>query len=274
MKKGILLAVVAGMAALVTLTSNSTGPGSNRTGSKGGAVSCGTCHGSSATSGINVAFVLDSAGTTVNRYKAGMSYTLKMIGTNTTTFNLPKYGMQLSMVSGSGSTAVNAGTFSGLPAGVASHTTSSISILEHNTRLSPATGTGSTGTTCEVAVTWTAPSAGTGTVTAWGIVNAVNTSPSSDDAGDKWNGAHTSFTELVNTTDVPAVAVGVVKFYPNPVRDVLYIDGYSGCVDLCDIYGRKVASGIGEISTANLPSGFYYASYIENGTKQVSMIVK
>ncbi len=274
MKKKILLSVIAGIGIFVTLTSDSSGPGANRTGSKGGAIGCGTCHGSSATTGVGIAFILDSAGTPVTRYKAGMSYTLKMIGTNTTTLILPKFGMQLSMVSGSGTTAANAGTFSGLPAGVASHTTSAINILEHTMRLSPATGTGSTGTTYEVDVTWTAPAAGTGTVTAWGVINAVNTSPSGDDPGDKWNGAHTSFAELVNTSDVQNVAANQVKIYPNPVQDVLHIDGYNGEVVIHDIYGRVVASGRGEINTAQLLPGFYYVSYFVNGGKEIHTIIK
>lgn len=273
MKKRFLLLPLFGAFAYVTLSSDSNGPGGNKTGSHGASAGCGSCHGSSATAGVTLSFVLDSAGTPVTRYKPGMTYTLKMTGTNTTSNNLPKYGTQLSMVSGSGSSSVNAGTFSGLPAGTATHTSSGITILEHTQRLSPASGTGSTGTTYEVSVSWTAPAAGTGTVTAWGVINAVNTSPSSDDAGDKWNTGSASFTELPSTTAVANVAVADVNIFPNPVADQLHINGYNGTYMVFDVNGKMVASGTATnntvIDAANWNAGLYIVKFDGQAAKAI-----
>ncbi len=279
MKKRFLLLPLFGAFAYLTLSSDSNGPGGNKTGSHGGSASCGSCHGNSATSGVTLSFVLDSAGTPVTRYKPGMSYTLKMTGTNTTSNNLPKFGMQMSMVSGSGSSSVNAGTFSGLPAGTATHTSSGITILEHTQRLSPASGTGATGTTYEVSVTWTAPVAGTGTVSVYGILNAVNTSPSSDDAGDKWNTGNASFTELpASNVGVNNVAAAAINVYPNPVSNMFTVAGVNGTVQVFDVNGKMIATvavnNTATIDASGWANGMYILSVNNAGTTTTKTIVK
>lgn len=278
MKKSFLLLPLIGAFIYVTMSSDSNGPGGNRTGSHGtSGVGCGGgCHGSSSTAGITISFELDSAGVPVNRYMPGMTYTLKMTGTNTTANNLPKYGMQLSMVAGSGSSSTQAGSFSGLPTGVSSHTSGGITILEHNQRLSPATGTGATNTTYEVSVTWTAPAAGTGMVSAYGVINAVNTSPASDDAGDKWNTANTSFTELPIPTSVENVTSANANIYPNPVTDVLNISGYSGMVQVYSADGRLITSidNATSISTTNWAPGMYIVTIGSGNGTIVKQVIK
>ena len=124
MKKTFLLLPIIGAFAYITLSSNHNGYGSNRTGSHGGTVGCGSgCHASTATAGVTMGIELDSAGVPVTHYKAGMSYVLKMTGTNTTTNTLPKFGAQLTVVSGSGSTSVDRGsTFSSVPTGMSTYT--------------------------------------------------------------------------------------------------------------------------------------------------------
>ena len=280
MKKRALLIPVFGIFAYLTLSSDSNGPGGNKTGSHGAGAGCGSCHGNSATSGVTVTFELDSAGTPVTRYKPGMLYTLKMIGTNTTTNSLPKYGTQLSVVKGSGTSSTNAGTFSSLPTGTATHTSSGITILEHTTRLSPATGTGATGTTYVVSVGWTAPAAGTGTVSAYGVINAVNTSPSSDDAGDKWNTANASFTELPSATiGVENVTLTDVNVYPNPVNNILNVSGYQGAITIFDMNGKIVATENATnantmINTSAWAAGLYIVTLQNNGIVTTKTIVK
>lgn len=261
MKKRFLLVPLFGVFAYVTLSSDSNGPGGNKTGSHGASAGCGSCHGSSATSGVTLSFVLDSAGTPVTRYKPGMTYTLKMTATNTTSNNLPKFGTQMSVVSGSGSSSTNAGQFQSWPASTDTFRTGGICILEHTARLSPATGTGSTGTTYEVSTMWKAPAAGTGTVTVYGVVNAVNTSPSDDDAGDKWNTGNTSFTELPSTTAIANVSAASINIFPNPVGDQLNIADYNGAYMVFDVNGKLVASGNvannSTINTSSWPAGLY-----------------
>lgn len=281
MKKSFLLLPLIGAFVYVTMSSDSNGPGGNRTGSRGGTIGCGGggCHGSSANTGITVAFELDSAGTPVTRYKPGMTYTLKMTGTNTTSSSLPKFGMQMSMVSGSGSSSVNQGaSFASLPSGVSSHTSSTITILEHNQRLSPTSGTGGTSTTYVVSASWTAPAAGTGTVTAWGVVNAVNNSPANADAGDLWNGGSASFTELPSNVGVNNVAAATITVYPNPVSNVFTVSGVNGTVNVFDVNG-KIISTVSVNNTAAIDAsawanGVYFLSISNDGQVISKTIVK
>jgi hypothetical protein len=95
MKKQVLIITVcAGLGALM-FSSYGAGPASNgydctgaeTAGSLGNFTGCssgGGCHKNSVTTTVGVALELDSAGVPVTRYKAGMTYTVKLTGTNGT----------------------------------------------------------------------------------------------------------------------------------------------------------------------------------------------
>lgn len=279
MKKRFLLLPLLGLGLYFSLTSSSNGYNQNRTGSHGGTVGCGSCHGSSAVSGITVAVELDSAGTPVTRYKPGMTYTIKLTGTNTTSSTLPAFGMELSVVSGSGTSSANAGTLSGYPSTVSPATGSgSITYLTHNTPISPASGTGASGTTYVVTTTWTAPAAGTGTVTAYGLINAVNNN-GNDDNGDKWNTANASFTELpASGVGVNNVAASDINVYPNPVSSVLNVTGVNGSVQVFDVNGKLISSvsvnNSATIDASGWANGLYFVSINNAGQVTNKTIVK
>lgn len=262
MKKAFLLIPLLGFGLYLSLSSNKTGYGSNVTGSHGGTVGCTTCHGS-AQAGVGITIELDSAGTPVTRYKAGKTYTLKVKGVNhTTATNLAGYGGQLSIVSGSGTSSVNAGTLSSPSTGTTIRTGSgSVKFVEHTTRLSPVSGTGDTGTTYEISATWTAPTTnGTGTIKAYGIINAVNCN-NNDGSGDYWNSGNASFTELLPGVGVEDVNAPAVSVYPNPVSDVLNLSGFNGTVKIYTSAGRLVATasatGNAAINTSSWAAGMY-----------------
>ena len=280
MKKRALLLPLAGICLYVSLSSNINGYGSNRTGSHGSSVGCGSCHGSTAT-GIAVTFELDSAGTPVTRYKPGMSYTLKMTGTNNTAAtNLNGFGCQLSVVSGSGTTSVNAGTMSAAPANTSFNVGSgSINYLEHTNRIAATTGGGAAGSTYVISVSWTAPAAGTGTVKAYGLINAVNCN-NNDGGGDYWNSANTSFTELPSTTiGVENVTLTDVNVYPNPVNNILNVSGYQGAITIFDMNGKIIATENATnantmINTSAWAAGMYIVTLQNNGIVTTKTIVK
>jgi hypothetical protein len=173
---------------------------------------------------------LDSAGIAVTNYKPGMSYTLKVTGTNTSTSSLPKFGFQVTVVNSSGagtSAAVLAGALgtTGLPTGVRYTSAASgcgIDILEQSSARTATTGGGATGSTYVMSgLPWIAPAAGTGTVVIYGCINAVNGTGGS--SGDRWNNGSASITELpaVNNS-VVTVSNGIsVKAFPNPVSNNL-----------------------------------------------------
>ncbi|PQJ10407.1 hypothetical protein CJD36_010540 [Flavipsychrobacter stenotrophus] len=281
MKKRALLLPLAGIFLYVTLSSYASGYGSNRTGSHGSTVGCGSCHGSTA-SGIAVTFELDSAGTPVTRYKPGMSYTLKMTGTNNTTAtNLNGFGCQLSVISGSGTSSVNAGTMSGAPASTGFNAgTGGINFLEHSSRIAATTGGGAVGSTYVISVSWTAPAAGTGTVKAYGLINAVNCN-GNDGGGDYWNSANTSFTELPAGANVSVanVTLSDLNVYPNPVNNILNISGYQGAIAIFDVNGKVVATENATnantmINTSAWAAGMYMVTLQNNGIVTTRTIVK
>ena len=221
-KRIVLFTLIAGISYLI-FSSYSAGPGTNSydcsgadvnsgSGNPAGCTTGGGCHGSAATPGITFTIEIDSAGTpvstspTTGHYTPGYTYTIKITGTNTTTSSLPKWGFQVAATNGAvaATVPVNAGTLqsTGLPTGIhyvaAPGTTATFfaNVVEHDTRLSPTSGTGGTGTVYSTSFTWTAPVAGTGVVSLFGALNAVNNNGSAD-AGDLWNTAQLILNEIV-----------------------------------------------------------------------------
>ncbi|MGZ4033537.1 MAG: T9SS type A sorting domain-containing protein [Bacteroidia bacterium] len=176
---------------------------------------------------INVNLELDSAGMPVTHYVGGMEYSLKLTGTNVSSDSLPYFGFQVSSIAGDTSAAfpVNAGTWTP-PFPAATHysppqpTYFNLGLMEQNPPHPVTTGTGTMGSTYEVAINWTAPVAGTGDVSFWGVVNAINNNGHED--GDNYNNNHMivrewplplGINESINSTDF--------LVYPNPVVDQL-----------------------------------------------------
>lgn len=261
----------------------------------------GGCHGNSATAGITVNLELDSAGgAPVLKYKGGKTYTFKITGQNTTTGNLPKFGFQVSCILGDSArvTPTNAGAFaqSGLPAGVhfasAQATYYVTDIVEHDQSLSPDSLTGGKGTIYRESFNWTAPVKGTGTVSFWGVLNAVNGNGNAD-GNDKWNTKQLIVEEdtssgTVNEIAEAGIGNAMLNVYPNPAIEMVNIDllnASEGTYDLniIDLQGRILEShrfGVAgnysktTINTANWPAGIYFAEMVKGGDKRVMRFVK
>lgn len=167
----------------------------------GNSAGCGQgCHTSGTTTTINIE--LDSAGIPTTRYVAGKSYTVKLTGKNTSTTSLPKFGFQIGSIVGASATTtpVNAGSW------VAPFPTNTkyvapkagkfvVGIVEQTAALAATSGSGGNGTTYVQTFNWTAPASGTGTISFWAVINAVNGNGS--DSGDKYNTGHVTITELI-----------------------------------------------------------------------------
>ncbi len=206
MKKRVLLGTLVAAMVYVFASSYSSMPGASGIDGTGaeGAGGC-SCHGG-VTTGITIGLELDSAGVAVTRYVGGQTYTIKITGTNTTTSNLPGFGFQVAAVLNAGAgttTAANAGTLasSGLPTSCVNDLIGggTINVVEHSSTIGASTGTGTTGSTYVESISWTAPTAGTGTIKLYGVVNAVNENGST--SGDHWNNKNVTITE-----EVPGVA--------------------------------------------------------------------
>lgn len=249
----------------------------------------GGCHSSSATAGIAVTLELDSAGMPTTHYVGGMSYTVVITGTNNTSNNLPKFGMQIACVKGTtpSATPTQTGTWNGpYPLGThysAPATYFLVGVVEHGTRLSPFSGTGGNGTVYKETFKWTAPMSGTGTISFWGALNAVNNNGSAD-GGDLWNVTHIVINEW-NLTSVASIRNNAFNMgiFPNPANEHATLE-YSlketsdVQADLYNICGQKVCTLFNGTQTAgehaqviniaslNLKRGIYIVA-INDGTK-------
>lgn len=284
MKKRFLLLPLAAGFAYFTLSSNSGGYPTNKTGSDSSSVTgCGGsgCHGSATTSGLMMTILLDSAGsgTFVTKYTPGKQYVVRLAGTTPIGSSLPKFGFQLSVIKGTaGSSAVNAGTWGTLPTNVSLSSTSP-AYLTHD---APLSGTSITGGVYidSVNIPWTAPAAGTGTVRMYGVLNAVNDN-SNADATDKYNTKTAQFAEMT-TSGVAEVGSNSEAFVgPNPVSNMLTVSlpgNTAAHIVVTGLDGRVahvcMATGTANINTADWVAGIYYVRVIANGTSKVYPVVK
>ena len=305
-KSNILLLAVMAICALF-LTSYESGPahhsGLDCTGAEtdnGNPTGCstGNCHGNTATTGIVVTLELDSAGTPVTSYKGGLNYTVKLTGTNTTTNTEPDFGFQMACITGSTPSAspVNAGTWqqSGLPTGVRYSPAQSGSfmanVVEHSTALSATSGTGGSGTVYTVSVNWTAPAAGTGTVSIWAVLNATDGLDVASGFLDFWNTKTLVLQEDTSTaTSINATGNELaVNIYPNPTTDFVEVElnnaAYGPCsINAYDAEGRKVLSAVKEtegnstkavLNTGNWQAGIYLLQITQGSNQKVIRLVK
>ena len=247
------------------------------------------CHSTTATSTIGVVIELDSNGTTpTTHYKGGMTYTVKITGTNTGA-TLAKYGFQLSAIVGTASaaTVTDAGTFAttGLPTSTRISPPQSgatyLTVAEQSTAITLSGGTFSK------SFSWTAPVTGTGAIAFFGAANFVNGNGNAD-AGDLWNTTSAVINEW-STVSVPNVVNNIdVNIFPNPIANSMNVaigNVAAGNYEVCvfDLNGKMVActsfvaTGSAQnasINTANLVAGVYNV-VISNGTdKKVVSVVK
>ena len=130
------------------------------------------------------------------------------------------------------------------------------------------------------------PAAGTGTVSFWGVVNAVNGDGSASSA-DKWNLNHIIITELIPTGISEATQNVGLSAFPNPVNDNLHIN-----MDLIQtgnyilsifnltgdkILDRKIEVGLSSaenINTADWNPGVYEIVLENETVRKVIKVIK
>ncbi len=285
MKKQILLLTAASAFAYITLSSNlggaanpTTGGGGNRTGAKLSSTTCGGsgCHGTGTTTTVAIAVM--SGSTAVTQYVPGNTYTVTITGSNTS--SLPKFGFQFAAVSGTGAAQVQAGTFSGLPTNVASHTYSLLNLIEQTSQLNGTSGSYTT------SFNWTAPSTAVGPITMYCTLNAVDGNGSENSADISGN---TSTTLAVSTTAVPSMSTKTtVKAYPNPAVNDINVqmdNAYAGnyTIQAFDMNGKIVTKQIVNVNggsntttlnTSNWARGNYHIAIEKEGFRKVIPVVK
>jgi hypothetical protein len=287
MKKITFVYVLAAVCCFFIMTSYKTGAGTHGwdcTGAETGLsnpAGCASCHGSAATAAITLSLELDSVGVPVTHYSPGMAYTVTITGTNTGTVSLPKFGLQIGAIKGSVAvvTPVNAGTWM-MPFPASTHYAAPqagnfvVGVVEHTAAIAATTGTGGTGTTYVKTFNWMAPAAGTGTISLWAVLNAVNNN-GTDDTGDKWNKTHIIINEWVTPAGIAdkATADFNVSLFPNPTSDKIHFTytlnkRSNVSVNIMDINGKQISSLLNETqnegtqtldaSAASLNKGNYF----------------
>jgi len=219
LKNTILLFLTAGIGWLA-LTSYSSGPAFGGLGDLSSSnCSGGGCHSvnSSATVVQNVVLVDVSGGTLTpaGQYIPGRTYAVSILGSlSPANASLTHFGFQTTARDNSNSTVgtVNLSGTSQIRIYSAGNRTG----VEHSTKIAKNSGGFLTKTW-----QWTAPPAGTGSVTFHTIINAVNNN--SAVTGDQPNADTTVFTEATLSVDDVATA-SQLAISPNPAKDRIRID--------------------------------------------------
>ena len=271
-RRAILFIVTLSMIYIV-LAGYKAGPGSKGwdcTGAESGLGNPAGCHGSkchatAANSSIDMTVELDSTGgVPTTHYIPGATYTVKLFATNNTALSLTKFGLQIGSIKGAtaAATPVNAGSWPA-PYPTDTHFASPqagnfvVGVVEHTAPLSPASGSGGSGTTYSQSFNWTAPAKGTGTISIWSAINAVNNDGTAD-AGDTWNLSNIVINEWTSITGIDnSNAVARLQAYPNPVVDQLNLkltnelgDG-KYTVTIFDLDGKRISTQIFELHDAS-----------------------
>jgi len=285
MKKRVLLFSVVMLLGYISLSSYQSGLaliyGQNATGANGTATSCGGggCHGGNSAN-TTVTITVDSGTIAVNHYKPGKTYTIRIHGTNSS--NLAAFGFQFSSVSGTGTSQVNAGSYGTLPTGIHSATISGIKIVEQSYALRPAIAG-----VYDTSFSWTAPAAGTGTVTMYCTLNSVNGNGTNDPA-DVSHNTNTQLTELSSVTVNNVFDNMSLNLYPNPVVNTLHVQmaqategNYS--IAVFDLNGKMLLHEETvvnnnnyemSINTSNWNSGLYLVQIAKDGAVKTMKVIK
>ncbi|MBS1584061.1 MAG: T9SS type A sorting domain-containing protein [Bacteroidetes bacterium] len=289
MKKKIVLFTTAAGLIYMSLSSYRSGPGlngENRTGARNSTTNCGGggCHGG-ASANTTVAIIVDSTGNVpVTSYVPGMTYTILINGGNTS--SLPNFGFQFTAVKGTGASQTDAGTFGAvLPTGVRQTTAAqsgTLTFIENKQSIVAAAAGYYT-----ASFTWTAPAAGTGNVTMYCTLNAVDGN-GNENSADKSANTSVVLTEQTATSAANTEKIIALRAYPNPVTDNLNIsvkNAKQGTYHLAvvDINGRNIEDKDININTADYALSLNanswargtYLLHVTNGTDmKVIPIVK
>lgn len=279
-KKILLFSATLGIAYL-GFTSYSAGPATGGLGNISGSAGTANCSGPSCHPAGNaaktkasltgiVSLFSNAAATApvIGGYVPGTKYWVKLTAENTTP--LAKFGFQASCVSGT-TTKVNAGTLAAMPGSNTAVKTGTINVIEHTKAL------GATSFQYVSIFEWTAPPAGTGDVTFYVMVNAVNGNGTA--SGDE-PGVGMTKTFYEKTTSIGEIKNNIAsKVYPNPCTNVLNIESASNDKFMATVYdlnGRQVIapSHQNNIDVSALVAGVYLLRLNTEDGQQTATFVK
>lgn len=178
------------------LSSNSSGPGGNRTGSPGSSGNCSGCHSNAQVSGSVDIVVKDLNGNPITTYIPNTKYNITVNSSG----NSSKYGFQFTAMNSSNQ---KVGTFGTAPSKTSVYNSGQAQIWGHT---SPATTSQSASWTIE----WTSPAAGTGEISMY--TASVISNGNNSDNGDFVATKNVKLTES-STNNTVKIAVNDFKVY-------------------------------------------------------------
>ncbi|EJF53418.1 hypothetical protein SapgrDRAFT_1714 [Saprospira grandis DSM 2844] len=225
--------------------------GNDNSGSPLSSSTCSACHGAASSNTVVSVSLLDQSGNVVTEYIPGEHYSIFV---NVNNPNYSQYGAQAVILDGANN---QAGTLdSVITSNTQISTVNNRSYWEHQ-------GRSSTG---NFTAAWTAPAAGTGTVTVYAMGNAVDSSGST--SGDAPSSPISiSFTEVVSSGLVSLPSEGL-RVWPNPSPNGQYFfrqttDAPLQSLRIFNSQGQLIREeqlqGFeGQISLENEAKGLYY----------------
>jgi len=260
MKKFILSSITLASILVIgmTLSSNASGPGGNRTGSPGSSGNCSGCHGGASNYGGSLKVGITATGDTtfLSTYTPGQVYEMHVIAGGTST----RKGFQATILNSSNASAGTCGT---APSGTSIYTSGGKSIWGHTTPSATGVWKG----------TWTAPVFGTGTITMYSacVVSNANGSDSKDQvvlATSTIDENVSSNTKLIESTKLTVIE--------NPSNTVVRLNGVAKNMIVWNNKGQVAASttNTSELNVSHLPAGTYYLQTVsENNIHNTTAIV-
>lgn len=273
-KKTLSFLFIAGLGTLALSSyksSPATSGAGNRTGAGGSSANCssGGCHAASSSSTLASFMIAEAAtpSTPVSKYKPGTLYTITLGGTNTSA--KPKFGFQAAITDAGGTTI---GTLTATAANTAVHTSGTMRIVEHTTPL-----TGSSGV-YTVKFNWTAPAAGSGTASIYGILNAVDGDNSTANDAPS-NGFKLDVPEDVTSSIAENELNGKFQIVPNPATDhfsIKNLENNNASVAIYSMNGTQVmlTTAGKDINVSGLATGSYIVHINNNGQLSAAIMVK
>lgn len=245
--KPLLLSTFLGASVFLFL-GNSSGPGGNRTGSPGSAGTCSGCHYSSVLDGSISVELIDPTTSEIvtGSYIPNKSYTIKV----TMNGNSSKMGFQVTAMDGSNK---KTGSITDAPAKTSVYSASGAEIWGHT---SPATNQNSNSWES----TFTAPSAGTGSITfyAAGIVSNGNGNNSGDEV------VTNSFTfEEATSNSFQSIKRNTSRVWINYKSGKLLSNMLLNELAIWNNQGQLISKhkNTKEVNLEKYPKGIYYVNY-------------
>ena len=242
------------------ISSNSNGPGGDRTGAPLSSGNCTSCHsaGSNRNGSVKITVVDKSSMSVVTSIEVGKTYIVSI----STLGNSTKKGFQATVLNSSN---IGIGIMASATGGASIYKSGSREICGHNTPSLIGAWT----------FEWTAPAALSGDVKIYAVSIVSNADGSNN--GDQTVSTNITLTPKGNSSSKTFFGIESINTYPNPSSMEINLPSFCISVQIVGINGKQVYCGtdVHRINIENLAPGLYFLNGVkENGKPFVGQFVK